>query len=93
MALGVYRGPPEVYRGPCMKNMCWNSPIISTYVRGYNVLTEIFWAKKPTAEASDHRVLRCAGRSCTPECRGVCGCERANKKVQPRCSWNFFDTG
>jgi len=19
--LGVYRGPPEVYRGPCMKNM------------------------------------------------------------------------
>ena len=30
-ALGVYRGPPEVYRGPCMKNMCWKTPIIFTY--------------------------------------------------------------
>jgi len=27
----VYRGPPEVYRGPCMKNMAWNRPI--TYTR------------------------------------------------------------
>jgi len=33
---GVYRGPPEVYRGPCMKNMCLNSPIIFTIVlRGH----------------------------------------------------------
>ena len=29
-ALGVYRGPPEVYRGPCMKNMCLNQGIIFT---------------------------------------------------------------
>ena len=29
---GVYRGPPEVYRGPCMKNMALNSPI--TYTSG-----------------------------------------------------------
>ena len=28
--LGVYRGPPEVYRGPCMKITPLNSPIIST---------------------------------------------------------------
>jgi len=28
--LGVYRGPPEVYRGPCMKNMCLNTHIIFT---------------------------------------------------------------
>ena len=38
MAPGVYRGPqrctvaPEVYRGPCMKNMRWNSPITYTNV-------------------------------------------------------------
>ena len=30
-ALGVHRGPPEVYRGPCMKNMCLKSPITYTY--------------------------------------------------------------
>jgi len=29
---GVYRGPPEVYRGPCMKNMAWNSYITYTNV-------------------------------------------------------------
>ena len=29
--LGVYRGPPEVYRGPCMKNMAWKTPIIFTH--------------------------------------------------------------
>jgi len=29
-ALGVYRGPPEVYRGPCMKNMRQKTPIIFT---------------------------------------------------------------
>jgi len=28
--LGVYRGPPEVYRGPCMKITSLKSPIIST---------------------------------------------------------------
>jgi len=27
---GVYRGPPEVYRGPCMKNMRWNQGITYT---------------------------------------------------------------
>jgi len=26
----VYRGPPEVYRGPCMKITCSNQGIIST---------------------------------------------------------------
>jgi len=25
---GVYRGPPEVYRGPCMKNMRWNRQLL-----------------------------------------------------------------
>jgi len=29
---GVYRGPPEVYRGPCMKNMRWNQTITYTNV-------------------------------------------------------------
>jgi len=29
---GVYRGPPEVYRGPCMKVTPWNQPITYTYV-------------------------------------------------------------
>ena len=28
--LKVYRGPPEVYRGPCMKNMALNQTIIFT---------------------------------------------------------------
>jgi len=28
---GVYCGPPDVYRGPCMKNMCWKTPIIFTH--------------------------------------------------------------
>jgi len=28
----VYRGPPEVYRGPCMKITPWNQGIISTLV-------------------------------------------------------------
>jgi len=28
----VYRGPPEVYRGPCMKNMRQKTPIIFTHV-------------------------------------------------------------
>jgi len=27
---GVYRGPPEVYRGRCMKNMRWNQGITYT---------------------------------------------------------------
>ena len=31
---GVYRGPPEVYRGPCMKNMRWNTHITYTRVVG-----------------------------------------------------------
>jgi len=35
--LWVYRGPPEVYRGPCMKNMAWNRPI--TYTHQYELLT------------------------------------------------------
>ena len=30
MAPRVYRGPPEVYRGPCMKITPLNCPIIST---------------------------------------------------------------
>jgi len=27
----VYRGPPEVYRGPCMKITCLNSHITYTF--------------------------------------------------------------
>jgi len=27
---GVYRGPPKVYRGPCMKITRWKTPIIFT---------------------------------------------------------------
>jgi len=30
--LGVYRGPPEVYRGPCVKVTPWKTPIIFTNV-------------------------------------------------------------
>ena len=30
MAPGVYRGPPEVYRGPCMKITCLNTHITYT---------------------------------------------------------------
>jgi len=30
--LGVYRGPPEVYRGPCMKITRLKSPIYPTSV-------------------------------------------------------------
>jgi len=29
---GVYRGPPEVYRGPCMKIMRWNTQLAFTDV-------------------------------------------------------------
>jgi len=29
--LGVYRGPPEVYRGPCMKITRLKTPIIFTH--------------------------------------------------------------
>ena len=29
-ALGVYRGPPEVYRGPCMKITPWNCQLYPT---------------------------------------------------------------
>ena len=36
--LGVYRGPPEVYRGPCMKNMRWNQTITYTYKVGTQLL-------------------------------------------------------
>ena len=28
--IGVYRGPPEVYRGPCMKVTPWNQTIYPT---------------------------------------------------------------
>ena len=28
--LGVYRDPPEVYRGPCMKVTPWNEQLVST---------------------------------------------------------------
>jgi len=28
--LGVYRGPPEVYLGPCVKVTPWKTPIIFT---------------------------------------------------------------
>jgi len=27
---GVYRGPPEVYHGPCMKNMALNTQLSFT---------------------------------------------------------------
>jgi len=30
LGIGVYRGPPEVYRGPCMKNMRQKTPITYT---------------------------------------------------------------
>jgi len=31
----VYRGPPEVYRGPCMKNMAWNQQLWFTHPCGH----------------------------------------------------------
>jgi len=39
-ALGVYRGPPEVYRGPCMKITPLNSHIISTSTGPFGATTE-----------------------------------------------------
>jgi len=35
VALGVYRGPPEVYRGPCMKITCSNQGITYTHIPCY----------------------------------------------------------
>jgi len=44
-ALGVYRGPPEVYRGPCMKITPWNSYIIFTAVpfQDANFIVKLFF--------------------------------------------------
>jgi len=42
----VYRGPPEVYRGPCMKITPWNSYITYTmavYRRVYDLRSPAGW--------------------------------------------------
>jgi len=47
--LGVYRGPPEVYRGPCMKNMRQNEQLQSTYVAYKSRPPEIGGARCPVS--------------------------------------------
>jgi len=40
--LGVYRGPPEVYRGPCMKITRLNQTIIFTYTcKQYTIIHKL----------------------------------------------------
>ena len=46
--LGVYRGPPEVYRGPCMKITCLNQGITYTHA----MCTSMVDIQCPTAEIS-----------------------------------------
>ena len=47
---GVYRGPPEVYRGPCMKITCLNRPI--TYTRAVSLwqLSYLFSLNGPKSQ-------------------------------------------
>jgi len=45
----VYRGPPEVYRGPCMKITCSNQGIISTpkhvTILTHRMVNSFVWSK------------------------------------------------
>jgi len=64
----VYRGPPEVYRGPCMKNMAWNSYITYTYLYsqglGWPVSLQLFLAYVSAVAHIDGKLLASAIYRC-----------------------------
>ena len=59
---GVYRGPPEVYRGPCMKITPWNTQLVFTIVcrlRAYNVIQRSYTAYPTLSQLRSHNTVCC----------------------------------